>query len=74
LFIYHILSGKIVVFVVNKSGLQEAQQTLPGGVPSNDPSLPDLTTPLYLLVNANTASAAEVLSAALKVISDKHSL
>ena len=43
------------------------QQTLPNGIPSNDPSLPDLDTPLYVLVNSNTASAAEVLAAALKV-------
>lgn len=44
------------------------QQTLPNGIPSNDPSLPDLDTPLYVLVNSNTASAAEVLAAALKVL------
>ena len=60
-------SGKIVVFVVSKDGLTEAQQTLPNGIPSNDPSLPDLDTPLYVLVNGNTASAAEVLAGALKV-------
>ena len=60
-------SGKIVVFVVSKDGLTEAQQTLPNGIPSNDPSLPDLDTPLYVLVNSNTASAAEVLAGALKV-------
>jgi C-terminal processing protease CtpA/Prc len=47
--------------------LRALQQTLPNGVPSNDPSLPDLQTPLYVLVNSNTASAAEVLAAALKV-------
>jgi Peptidase family S41 len=47
--------------------LHALQQTLPNGVPSNDPSLPDLQTPLYVLVNSNTASAAEVLAAALKV-------
>jgi hypothetical protein len=62
------VKGKIVVFVVNKDGLFDAQQTLPNGVPSADPSLPDLETPLYVLVNSNTASAAEVLSAALKVL------
>ena len=61
------MTGKIVVFVVSKDGLTEAQQTLPNGIPSNDPSLPDLDTPLYVLVNSNTASAAEVLAAALKV-------
>ena len=55
------------MFVVSKDGLTEAQQTLPNGIPSNDPSLPDLDTPLYVLVNSNTASAAEVLAGALKV-------
>ena len=58
--------GKVVVFTVAKDGLQEVQQTLPGGIPSNDPRLPDLKTPLYILVNKNSASAAEVLAAALK--------
>ena len=58
--------GKVVVFTVGKDGLQEAQQTLPSGIPSNDPNLPDLKTPLYILVNKNSASAAEVLAAALK--------
>ena len=58
--------GKVVVFTVAKDGLQEVQQTLPGGTPSNDPRLPDLKTPLYILVNKNSASAAEVLAAALK--------
>jgi carboxyl-terminal processing protease len=57
--------GKIVTYVVEKDGLPKAQQTLPNGVPSADPDLPDQRTPLYLLVNGNTASAAEVLSAAL---------
>ena len=43
-------------------------QTLPGAITDDvsTASLPDLTTPLYLLVNENTASAAEVLAAALK--------
>lgn len=58
--------GKIVVFVVTKDGLSGAQQTLPNGVLSADPNLPDLSTPLYLLVNSNTASAAEVFAAAMK--------
>jgi len=58
--------GKIVVFVVGKDGAQEAKQTLPGDIDSGDTLLPDLKTPLYVLVNGNTASAAEVLSAALK--------
>lgn len=58
--------GKIVVFVVGKDGLAEAKQTLPSDIDSGDTELPDLNTPLYVLVNSNTASAAEVLSAALK--------
>lgn len=58
--------GKVVVFTVAKDGQQEVQMTIPGGIPSNDPSLPDLTTPLYLLVNENSASATEVLAGALK--------
>lgn len=58
--------GKIVVYVVQKDGKVEAQQTLPNGVISTDNNLPDLRTPVYILVNSNTASAAEVLSAALK--------
>ena len=58
--------GKIVVFVVGKDGLAEAKQTLPSDIDSGDTELPDLNTPLYILVNGNTASAAEVLSAALR--------
>jgi len=58
--------GKVVVFTVAKDGQQEVQMTLPGGIPSNEPSLPDLTTPLYLLVNENSASATEVLAGALR--------
>ena len=58
--------GKMVVYVVDKEGKTEAQQTLQSGVPSADVNLPNLRTPLYVLVNSNTASAAEVLSAALK--------
>lgn len=57
--------GKIVVFVVNKEGQSKAERTLPGTLVSSDPSLPDLTTPLFVLVNKNTASAAEVLAGAL---------
>ena len=59
--------GKIVTFVVNKEGLSDAMQTLPSGVPSADPNLPDLKTPLFVLVDHDTASAAEVLAAGLKV-------
>ena len=40
---------------------------LSSDIDSEDNNLPDLKTPLYILVNGNTASAAEVLSAALKV-------
>ena len=59
--------GKIVVFTVGKDGNPEAQMTLPEGVQSNDPNLPDTKTPLYVLVNSNTASAAEVLAGCLQV-------
>jgi len=58
--------GKIVVFTVGKDGQQEVQQTLPSGIPSNNLNLPDLKTPLYVLVNGNSASATEVLAGALK--------
>ena len=58
-----------MVFVVTKDGVLEAKQTLSNGVLSADPSLPDLSTPLYVFVNANTASAAEVFAAALQVCS-----
>ena len=58
--------GKTVVYIVDKDGNTETQRTLQSGVPSSDVNLPDLRTPLYVLVNSNTASAAEVLSAALK--------
>lgn len=62
--------GKIVVFSVAKDGQPRALQTLPGvidGEEAGNANIPDLKTPLYVLVNENTASAAEVLSAALKV-------
>ena len=59
--------GKIVVYVVGKDGLPQAKQTLPNGVPSADPDLPDTQTKLYVLINSNTASAAEVFAAAMKV-------
>lgn len=58
--------GKIVVFVVSKDGSTDALQTLPNGVLSADPALPDLRTPCFILVNSNTASAAEVFAAAMK--------
>lgn len=51
-------SNKPVVFVVNKNGVVDAQTTLTDGI--------DLDTPLVLLVDKNTASAAEVMTAALQ--------
>jgi hypothetical protein len=62
--------GKIAVFVVSKDGQPQALQTLPHGIDSSDPDLPDLTTPVYLLVDSNTASAAEVFAAAMRVRED----
>lgn len=50
--------NKEVVFVVNKNGVVDAQKTFAVGV--------DLDSPLILLVDKNTASAAEVLTAGLK--------
>jgi carboxyl-terminal processing protease len=47
-----------VVFVVNKSGVVDAQATLAAGV--------DIETPLVVFVDSNTASAAEVFTAALQ--------
>lgn len=49
---------KPVVFVVNKNGVVDAQKTLTKGI--------DLDTPLVVLVDGNTASAAEVMTAALQ--------
>ncbi|KAL7480853.1 hypothetical protein ACHAW6_006524 [Cyclotella cf. meneghiniana] len=51
-------ANKPVVFVVNKSGVVDSQATLSDGF--------DLETPLILLVDHNTASAAEVMTAALQ--------
>ena len=50
--------NKPVVFVVNKKGVVDTQSTLVAGI--------DLDTPMVLLVDKNTASAAEVFTAALK--------
>jgi carboxyl-terminal processing protease len=47
-----------VVYVVNKSGVVDAQSTLQVGL--------DLESPLVVFVDSNTASAAEVLTAALQ--------
>jgi len=51
-------AGKPVVFVVNKSGVIDSQTTLTNGF--------DLESPIVILVDGNTASAAEVFTAALK--------
>jgi carboxyl-terminal processing protease len=51
-------ANKPVVFVVDKKGIVDAQSTLADGI--------DVDSPLVLLVDGNTASAAEVFTAALK--------
>lgn len=51
-------ANKPVVFTVNKNGVVDAQATLATGS--------DLDTPVVLLVDSGTASAAEVFTAALK--------
>jgi carboxyl-terminal processing protease len=51
-------ANKPVVFVVSNKGVISAQETFADGV--------DLTTPILILVDHNTASAAEVFTAALK--------
>ncbi len=58
--------GKIVVYEVGKDGKPQAQMTLPDSIPSADSHLPDMNTKLYVLVNRNTASAAEVLAGCFK--------
>lgn len=50
--------NKPVVFVVNKSGIVDAQSTYQDGI--------DLEDPLVLFVNDQTASASEVMTAALQ--------
>eukprot|EP01040_Poterioochromonas_malhamensis_P009411 gene9412-10219_t len=57
--------GKIVVFVEGNK-LEEARMTTANSIPSADPELPDIATPCYLLVDRNTASAAEVFTGALQ--------
>lgn len=52
--------GKIVTFVVNKDGPPEALMTLAGTGPRN------LASRLFVWVDENTASAAEVLTAGLR--------
>lgn len=51
-------NGKPVVYVVSKTGVVDAQATFKDGI--------DLTTPIVVLVDSQTASAAEVFTAALK--------
>lgn len=51
-------TNKPVVFVADKNGVVDAQSTFKDGI--------DLETPLVILVDRNTASAAEVMTAALQ--------
>jgi carboxyl-terminal processing protease len=51
-------ANKPIVFVVSNKGVIDSQETYATGF--------DLETPLVLLVDHNTASAAEVFTAALK--------
>lgn len=51
-------ANKPLVFVVNKKGVVDAQATFTAGL--------DLQTPIVVLVDKNTASAAEVFTAALQ--------
>jgi len=51
-------SNKPVVFVVDKNGVVDSQATLESGI--------DLDSSLIVFTNGNTASAAEVVTAALK--------
>jgi carboxyl-terminal processing protease len=51
-------SNKPVVFVVSNKGVVSAEETFADGI--------DTTTPITVLVDHNTASAAEVFTAALK--------
>ena len=60
--------GKTVVFITGKDGESKAQNTLPNGLSTQDSNIPDTRTKMYIVINKNTASAAEVLAAGLKVI------
>ena len=51
-------ANKPIVFVVDKKGVVDSQATFKDGI--------DLESPLVVLVDGNTASAAEVFAAALK--------
>ena len=48
----------VVVFVVNKQGIVDSHSAFTAGV--------DLESPMILLVDSKTASAAEVVTAALQ--------
>lgn len=57
--------GKIVVFQVGKDGLAETKGVLPAST-GNGAIAADMTSPMLILVDGDTASAAEVFSAALQ--------
>lgn len=57
--------GKIVVFQVGKDGLAETKGVLPASS-GNGAIAADMTSPMIILVDGDTASAAEVFSAALQ--------
>lgn len=58
--------NKLVTFVVDNAQRVEGKQTLASTLDSTSTSLPDLVRPVYVLINRQTASAAEVFSAALR--------
>ena len=60
-------SGKVVVFEISKDGNNLAKMTSSQAILSADQNLPDLSTRCYILINRNSASAAEVFAAAMKV-------
>jgi carboxyl-terminal processing protease len=51
-------ANKNIVFIVSNKGVVDSQQTFANGL--------DTETPIYILVDHNTASAAEVFTAAMK--------
>ena len=83
MFVLYLRAGRVVTYVQTKTGGGGGAVSLSGssarlatlngnggdgaGMKSRDPDLPDLNSRLYVLVNENTASAAEVFAAALKV-------
>ena len=56
------------MYVSGKDGEAKAQDTLPNGLQITDTSnaVPDFRTKTYVIINKNTASAAEVLAAGLR--------